>query len=214
MAPIIRNVLLVALIIATAFVTGITKSLVSDGAISIPIMVLAVAFMGALIGIVVVSKPKRGDETSSGTDNKKMPVHAQCEKGGEEDEEWEILSKYDVEVSAAVDLVRAHGKSAVEKLRQAHRVIDDKSQLSRIAAKINEEYRASIAEQFVQEKRRRNEIALTEREKVKREKKELRDLHGIWMLSKNEYICDGKVFKDRHKAITYSQRIERRKRKG
>jgi len=76
-----------------------------------------------------------------------------------EDEEWEILSKYDMEVSAAVDVVRVHGEAAIEELWKAYRVINDKSQLSRIASQIDKQFRASIAEQNALEAERKIEDA-------------------------------------------------------
>lgn len=149
--------LLVALVIATAFVTGIAKSLVSEGAMSVPIMVLAVAFMGGLIGTVVVSKPKMKARKSSKASDEDLPVQATYEKGSKEDEEWKILSKYDTEVSKAVDVIRVHGEAAIEELWKAHQVINDKSQLSRIASQIDEEYSAAIAEQEALQAKRKIE---------------------------------------------------------
>lgn len=116
------------------------------------------------------------------------------------DEEWEILSKYDVEVSAAVDLVSVHGDAAIKELWKAHRVINDKSQLSRIASRIDKQYRAHIASQKALMAKQKEENT----PEVQMKKYDIRSDSGRYYLGDFGYD-------NLEDAIAYAKRLESRK---
>ena len=116
------------------------------------------------------------------------------------DEEWEILSKYDTLVSAAVDVVRVHGEAAIEELWKAHRVINDKSQLARIASKIDEEYRALADAQ----------VARVAKQKEEGSPEFLMKKYGIESAGGRFYFGEF-VYDNLDKAIQYAETVEFRK---
>ena len=141
MNPVLRIILIVVFFIATALVMGITRSLAKTGAISVMTAVLATGVVGAILGLIFYTKPRPKSQRVDATADTEgaaafVPVA---------DEEWNILTQYDVEIRAAVKVVRPHGETAVKELREAHRAINDKSQLSKIASEIDDKYRALVA---------------------------------------------------------------------
>jgi len=157
----IRLAGIVLLVILTAGAVGIAKALVGEGAVPWYLPIIVAAVLGAFIGAIIIGNrsSKSGTVgTESVSESNKTPQHLSAPISAV-DEEWDILSKYDNEVRAAMNIIRLHGESAVEELRKAHRVINDKSQLSRIASEIDKNYRASIAEQKARKEKRKTENA-------------------------------------------------------
>ena len=100
---------------------------------------------GMTVAFIVLSSWRRRDkkyaptETEQPDPNIKTGVDRALE-AEPEDEEWELLRRFDAVVRDALEIVKPNGEEAVSKLRQAFRDTGDKHQLKRIAEEINSEY--------------------------------------------------------------------------
>ena len=55
------------------------------------------------------------------------------------EQEWEILAKYDLSIREAIEIVTPYGPDAIQELRRVYSIIQDKTQMPRIAREIVEE---------------------------------------------------------------------------
>jgi hypothetical protein len=192
----------------TAGAVGIAKALVAEGAISWYLPIVVAAGLGAIIGTFLYRNPSatlaKPDDESDDDGNQVVEslaaAKAHRRQHVSDDEEWAILSKYDVEVSAAVDVLRVHGEAAIEELWKAHQVINDKSQLSRIASQIDKQYREIIEE----------EKALEAERLIKNTPERKMEKYGI-RSEGGRFYFDAYSYDNLDDAIAYAEKVKFRK---